>query len=189
MGRHRGKLRHLAGNSLLCIVLTLVFAVIPLGGAAGDSVSDKKAQAEQVKSQLQANQSELNRLTAALNQTESQLASVEASIDRNQAELEVAEAELARYQGILNERVRAMYMEGNSNALEVMLDSSSFDDFMNSYDYMRMIGDYDSDMVNSTRDLMGEIQDQTRRPGSIPGHSTRPRPLRRPPSAAPFRPS
>ena len=141
-------------------MLALVFAVIPLGGAAGDSVSDKKAQAEQVKSQLQANQSELNRLTAALSQTESQLASVEASIDRNQAELEVAEAELARYQGILNERVRAMYMEGNSSALEVMLGSSTFDDFINSYDYMRIIGDYDSDMVNSTRNLMGEIQDK-----------------------------
>ncbi len=163
MGGQRRELRHIAVHFFLCMVLTLVFAVIPLGGAVGDSVSDKKAQAEQVKSQLQANQSELNRLTAALNQTESQLASVETYIELNQAELEAAEAELARYQGILNDRVRAMYMEGNSNALEVMLDSSSFDDFMNSYDYMRMIGDYDTDMVSSTRDLMGEIQ--TKRAG------------------------
>ena len=141
-------------------LLVLALVAVPSGNAAGQSVDDKKAQAEQVKSQLSANQAELNRLTAALNQTESQLSVVNTSIERNQAELEVAESELARYQGILNERVKAMYMEGNSSTLEVLLDSASFDDFLNSYDYMRLIGSYDTDMVNSTRALMGQIQEK-----------------------------
>jgi peptidoglycan hydrolase CwlO-like protein len=157
MGRQRGKLKHLAATSLLCSILALMLVSIPLGTVYGDTLSDKQEQAKQAKAQLQANQAELNRLTAALNQTESQLASVEASIDRNQQELDVAEAELSRFKGILNQRVKAMYMEGNASSLEVMLDSTSFDEFLNSYDYMRMIGDYDTDMVQSTRNLMGEI--------------------------------
>lgn len=158
MGRPRGKQKHLTANSLLCTVLALMLVCIPLGTVYGDSLSDKQEQAKQVKAQLQANQAELNRLTSALSQTESQLASVEASIDRNQQELDASEAELARFKGILNQRVKAMYMEGNASSLEVILDSTSFDDFLNSYDYMRMIGDYDTDMVQATRNLMGEIK-------------------------------
>ena len=150
MGKYR--------NAFLCIVLALLLAALPFGAAYGDSVSDKQEQAKQAKAQLQANQSELNRLTTALSQTESQLSVVEANIDRNQAELEAAEAELARYQGILSQRVRAMYMEGNSSSLEVMLDSTSFDDFLNSYDYMRMIGDYDTEMIDATRSLTSQIR-------------------------------
>lgn len=158
MGRKRGKLKHLAANSLLCTMLALMLVSIPLGIVHGDTLSDKQEKAKQVKAQLQANQAELNRLTAALSQTESQLASVEASIDRNQQELEASEAELTRFKGILNQRVKAMYMEGNASSLEVILDSTSFNDFLNSYDYMRMIGDYDTDMVQATRNLMGEIK-------------------------------
>ena len=160
MGRNKGRLRRLTGNALLCAALALVLGTLPLSTAFGDTLSDKQEQAKQVKQQLQANQSELNRLTAALSQTESQLAAVEANIERNQAELETAQAELARYQGILNARVKAMYMEGNASSLEVMLDSSSFDDFLNSYDYMRMIGDYDTEMIDATRSLTAQIQEK-----------------------------
>ncbi len=152
MGRYR--------NALLCMFLACMLGILPLNLAYGDSLSDKQEKAKQVKAQLQANQSELNRLTTALSQTESQLSVVEVYIERNQAELEAAQAELARYQGILNQRVRAMYMEGNSSSLEVMLDSTSFDDFLNSYDYMRMIGDYDTEMIDATRSLTAQINDK-----------------------------
>jgi len=130
------------------------------GAALADSLSEKQEKAKQVKAQLQANQAELDRLTAALNQAQSQLALVETSIQRNQAELEAAEAELQGYKGILSRRVKAMYMEGNSTTLEVILDSASFDDFLNSYDFMRMIGNYDAGMVDEARRLINTIREK-----------------------------
>ncbi len=146
---------------LAAFLFSLTLLTLPLKEEArADSLSEKQERAKQVKAQLQANQAELDRLTAALNQTQSQLALVESSIARNQAELEAAEAQLDDYKGILSRRVKAMYMEGNSTTLEVILDTESFGDFLNSYDFMRMIGNYDAGMVEGARRLIGTIREK-----------------------------
>lgn len=147
----------------LLAVAVMALALLPVVRPAvvrADTLSEKQEKAKQVKAQLQANQAELDRLTAALNQTQSQLALVEASIERNQAELEEAEAKLDAYKGILSRRIKAMYMEGSSTTLEVILDTESFGDFLNSYDFMRMIGNYDADMVEGARELLSTIREK-----------------------------
>lgn len=130
-------------------------AVAPAGA---DSISEKKEQARAVESQLASLQSELNRLTAELSQTESRLYAVEVDIEKNQVELNAAEAELERWRGILAERCVAMYKEGNFSAMEVFLDCEDFETFLNSYDYMRRIGEHDTEAILATRNLMSEIQ-------------------------------
>ena len=120
-------------------------------------MSDKKDQARQVEQQLNSLQSELNRLTSELNQTQSRLATLQANIEANQAQLEAAEAEYNRWQGILSERVVAMYKEGNTSALDVLLECDDFETFVNSYDYMSRIGNHDAETILSTQNLMAEI--------------------------------
>ncbi len=159
-GRRAGGPGRRAAEVALCFLLASALVLLPPGAARGDSLSEKQERARQVKQELQANQAELDRLTVMLNQTASQLAALEADISRNQAELEAAQAELERYQGILSRRVKAMYMEGNSSSLEVMLDSASFGDFLNSYDYMRMIGGYDAGMIDATRSAAARIRER-----------------------------
>jgi murein DD-endopeptidase MepM/ murein hydrolase activator NlpD len=143
--------------TLLLVALSLLLwqAAIP---ASADSISEKKEQARAVESQLGSLQSELNRLTAELSQTESRLYAVEVDIEQNQVELNAAEAELQRWKGILSERCVAMYKEGNFSAMEVFLECEDFDTFLNSYDYMKRIGDHDAEAILATRNLMSEIQ-------------------------------
>ncbi len=140
------------------VLLISLFLIPSSGSTLGDTLSEKQEQAKRIKEQLQANQNELNRLTVALNQTQAQIASLQASIEKNQRELQVAEAELKRLQQILSNRIVAMYKEGNSTSLEVILECSSFDEFLNSYDYMRLIGEYDANMVSNARGLVSNIK-------------------------------
>ncbi|RJP30833.1 MAG: hypothetical protein C4536_09180 [Actinobacteria bacterium] len=144
------------------MILLLVVVVFLLGLSApptgADSISDKKEQARQVEQQLNSLQSELNRLTAELNTTESRLATVQANIEANQVQLQAAEAEYERWQGILSERLVAMYKQGNTSAIDVLLECDDFETFINSYDYMSRIGNHDTEIILSTQNLMAEIR-------------------------------
>lgn len=138
------------------VIVSLVFAAFtPMAGA--DEISSKKEQARQVEAQLNSLQSELNRLTSELNGTSSRIATLETSIERNQAELEAAEAEYSRWQGILSDRMVAMYKEGNVAAIDVLLECEDFDTFVNSYQYMARIGEHDAEIIGATQNLMTDI--------------------------------
>jgi murein DD-endopeptidase MepM/ murein hydrolase activator NlpD len=139
----------------IAVVFLMSLSAPPTGA---DSISDKKNQAKQVEQQLNSLQSELNRLTAELNNTESRLATVQANIEANQVQLQAAEAEYERWQGILSERVVAMYKQGNTSAIDVLLECDDFDTFVNSYDYMSRIGNHDAEAIQATQNLMAEIQ-------------------------------
>lgn len=139
----------------IAVVFLLGMSVPP---SRADSISDKKEQARQVEQQLNSLQSELNRLTAELNKTESRLTTIQANIEVNEAELQTAEAEYERWQGILSERVVAMYKQGNTSALDVLLECDDFETFINSYDYMSRIGNHDAEAILATQNLMAEIR-------------------------------
>lgn len=149
-----GICRRIAVFFLLPCLLLLAFP----SSSTADSISQKKEQARAAEQKLNSLQAELNRLTSELNQTQSKLASLEAKIQVNQRELEVAESEYRRWQGILSERVVAMYKEGNVAALDVLLECDDFDTFINSYDFMSRIGEHDTQAIDSTRSLMAEIR-------------------------------
>ncbi len=144
---------------LTLVVVTLALLALqsapPLGA---DSISEKKEQARRVEQQLNSLQAELNRLTSELSQTQSRLAAVEAKIESNGAQLQRAEAEYQRWQGILSDRVVAMYKEGNTTALDVLLECDDFETFVNSYSYMTRIGNHDAEAIQATRDLLAEIR-------------------------------
>lgn len=140
---------------LLITALVIVQSAPPLGA---DSISEKKEQARQVEQQLNSLQAELNRLTSELNRTQSRIATLQANIEANQAQLQAAEAEYGRWQGILSERMVAMYKEGNVSALDVLLECDDFETFVNSYDYMSRIGNHDAQAIVATQNLMAEIR-------------------------------
>lgn len=142
----------------LAVVITSLLIGVSAMPASADEISDKKQQAQAAEQQLNSLQSQLNRLTSELNQTESHLASLEDGIDRNQSQLQASQAEYQRWQGILSQRLVAMYKEGNSAAMEVLLDCEDFDTFINSYDYMTRIGNRDAETISTTKALMLEIK-------------------------------
>lgn len=143
---------------VLSVVIVSILVYLSAMPVWADEVSDKKDQARAAEQQLNSLQGQLNRLTSELNQTQSHLASLEDSIERNQAQLQATESECQRWQAILSQRLVAMYKEGNSTAMEVLLDCDDFDTFVNSYDYMSRIGNHDSETIATTKSLMEKIR-------------------------------
>lgn len=82
---------------------------------------------------------------------------MEAAIEKNQARLEQAGAQLEVDMQILNARLVNMYKNGESSAVEVMLESQSFEDFLYSRDFMTRIGSMDSANVGEVKALLAEI--------------------------------
>jgi murein DD-endopeptidase MepM/ murein hydrolase activator NlpD len=148
----------IAFNLCLAVIITSLLIGLSIAPALADEVSDKKQQAQAAEQQLNSLQGQLNRLTSELNQTQSHLASLQDSIERNQAQLQAEQAECDRWQAILSQRLVAMYKEGNSAAMEVLLDCEDFDTFINSYDYMARIGNRDAETIATTKDLMLQIK-------------------------------
>ncbi len=151
-----------AAKAFLRAVLFVAILALLLGQsslpASADSLSEKKEQARQVEQQLGSLQAELNRLTSELSQAESRIITLQANIEANEVQLQAAEAEYGRWQGILSERLVAMYKEGNVSALDVLLECDDFETFINSYDYMSRIGNHDAETILTTQNLMDEIR-------------------------------
>ena len=144
--------------------------------AAADDLEDRlaeirsqiaSAQAEQasameiitrVKNLLVGIQAELDAANAELARIRGEQAILADKIAKNQAELEEAIAALHRRQEILARRVRAIYMYGQLNYLEVIMGSKSFSDFANRLELLKRIIRADFNLILEIRQRQAEIE-------------------------------
>lgn len=75
------------------------------------------------------------------------IASTEQSLNVTAAELDEAEARVASREKLLESRVRLMYTDGAVSYLDVLLSSTSFSDFLDRADSLKMIVDQDQDLL------------------------------------------
>lgn len=108
---------------------------------------------EEVSTRLKGIQAELNAATARLREIQRQQAQINAQIEQTKRDIAKAESYLKSRQNILNRRVRAIYMHGQLNYLEVILGANSFSDFANRIELLKRI-------IRSDYNLILEIQKQ-----------------------------
>lgn len=102
---------------------------------------------------------EMNRINGVIDKINSEIAALEANIAKTQAELNIAEAKRQEQEEAMNERVRTMYMYGNSSMLEFLFTSSDFADFVTKVDMSRYIIESDKETLNAlaeTKKLIDE---------------------------------
>ncbi|MNO17563.1 Murein DD-endopeptidase MepM [compost metagenome] len=75
------------------------------------------------------------------------IASTEQSLNVTATELDEAEARVASREKLLESRVRLMYTDGAVSYLDVLLSSTSFSDFLDRADSLKMIVDQDQDLL------------------------------------------
>lgn len=75
------------------------------------------------------------------------IASTEESLTVTATELDEAEARIASREKLLESRVRLMYTDGAVSYLDVLLSSTSFSDFLDRADSLKMIVDQDQDLL------------------------------------------
>lgn len=108
---------------------------------------------EDVSAKLKQIQADLDAANARLQGIRNKQAEINAQIAQTQNEIVKMEAYLKTRQNVLNRRVRAIYMHGQLNYLEVILGANSFSDFANRVELLKRI-------IRSDYNLILEIQKQ-----------------------------
>lgn len=108
---------------------------------------------EDVSAKLKQIQADLDAANARLQGIRNKQAEINAQIVATQNEIIKMEAYLKTRQNVLNRRVRAIYMHGQLNYLEVILGANSFSDFANRVELLKRI-------IRSDYNLILEIQKQ-----------------------------
>lgn len=108
---------------------------------------------EDVSAKLKQIQADLDAANARLQSIQTKQAEINAQIAQTQNEIVKMEAYLKTRQNVLNRRVRAIYMHGQLNYLEVILGANSFSDFANRVELLKRV-------IRSDYNLILEIQKQ-----------------------------
>lgn len=108
---------------------------------------------EDVSAKLIQIQADLDAANARLQSIQTKQAEINAQIAQTQNEIVKMEAYLKTRQDVLNRRVRAIYMHGQLNYLEVILGANSFSDFANRVELLKRV-------IRSDYNLILEIQKQ-----------------------------
>ena len=108
---------------------------------------------EDVSAKLKQIQADLDAANARLQSIQTKQAEINAQIAQTQNEIVKMEADLKTRQDVLNRRVRAIYMHGQLNYLEVILGANSFSDFANRVELLKRV-------IRSDYNLILEIQKQ-----------------------------
>lgn len=148
-------------KALLGLLVITALMLPSLGYAPAQSVQDKKQQLEQIKNEVQAID---NRMEIVVEQYNSAVLRVEenqAAIRRNEAEIASMQAAIQERQAILGARLREMYMNGNTDVLEVLTDCKSVDDLISNVSLARRISDYDVGIIRSVSEARDDLSAAT----------------------------
>jgi len=132
-------------------------AFLPTSRPAAATLEEKEAEARRVQQELDALKQQSEELAKEYSILSSELESLRYSIAENRKRLEKAKAEYEQAKKTLGTRLRSMYMLGEVNMSEVLLESTSMDDLLNRFDYLRYISNQDLDIFKRAKALRAEI--------------------------------
>ncbi|MDR0356889.1 MAG: peptidoglycan DD-metalloendopeptidase family protein [Clostridiales Family XIII bacterium] len=169
-------------KKMICLSIVLIMSVVFANAMpiyAKDSLDDLKDAYEQAKAEKdqakvayekakkteQGIQARVRGLEASIKSTEAELAVLEKQIsdnneeiDRVAAEVEKLEQEVAEQDSDLNSRLRLMYMSGDMNIIEVLLNSENIIDFLDNLEMIKRIHEYDVQVLEELNAKLKEVE-------------------------------
>lgn len=152
-----------AGSAALSAVLAvgiMMPVAMPTEAYADPTSAEKQAEAQSVLASLNAMQAELdqasNNYYTALDEQEQ----AQQKMDEAQQRIDEANEQIAGLQERLGDRAKSMYRNGSASIIDVLLGSTSFTEFVNNWDLLDKMNQSDSELVNQTKDLRQQIEDE-----------------------------
>ena len=122
-----------------------------LGGALGSPLSQTQAQAAQTRAQIDALDAKLAKSVSDYDAAQANVAKLERAATANSAELDTLLARLATLQDRLNARADDMYRSGPYAFVEVLAGTTSFDQFVTTWDMLTELSREDAKMIDGVR--------------------------------------
>ena len=92
---------------------------------------------------------EVNRINGTLGAINAELSKIEEDIAKKQDELNIAEAKKQEQENAMTDRIRSMYMYGDSSMIEFIFSASDFSDLITKLDMSRYIMSADKDAMTA----------------------------------------
>ena len=131
--------------------------------ARADTSSDlagAEAELAEAQAQLDAIAADYEALSVAHAETLGRIDDLQADIDALQEDIDERQAELEEKQEVLASRVASVYKGGNVDLLNILLESSSFDELTSNIYYFERISESDAALIEDVRSAKEELEAQ-----------------------------
>lgn len=145
------------GKTVLAAVLASSLAATPVFAAPDTKdLENSKATAQ---SEVDSLQKELTDLLNKAGELEEQMITTGEKIMEAQDDLEKAEQKAEEQYESMKLRIRYMYENGQTDAIETLLSSTDFSDFVNKAEYIQNVHSYDRKELQDLKDTQQQISD------------------------------
>lgn len=151
------------GKSVLAGIVAATLAatlMVPSLAFAEPTSAEKQAEASTALASLNAMQEKLDLASANYGTALQEQQEAEQNRDAAQARIGEANEQIADLQDRLSGRARSMYRTGSSTVLDLLLGATTFDAFATNWDLLNTMNNNDADLVQQTKDLRAEVQEQ-----------------------------
>jgi len=148
-------------RTLLAVALSatlLPASVHAVPAATTPQIAAKQAEAAAAQDRMEELQAQLELRSEEYADATEDLQLTRGQIEKTRADLEVADRELAAGVEQLQTRAAGIYRTGNVGIIEVLLGTSSFQDFMSRMDLLRRVSRNDATLVSSVKDAREKVR-------------------------------
>lgn len=125
-----------------------------------DALSDAQAEYDAVQTQLDDIAAQYQELSQQQDQTLSDIEDVEGQITATEEQIAEKQAELEQQQEVLAARVSSSYKGGGTNALTLLLSSTSFDELLSNVYYIDKLNQSDREAIAEVTRIQQELEAQ-----------------------------
>lgn len=131
---------------------------------ANPSIDSKQAQAQAILAEIRQTDGKLEQAIESYNYANDQLGQIDADLSSNSHHLAVARKSLGAAQANVAERLRSLYVNGDTaGAVEVILGAESLDDLLNRLDMVERVSDQDAKVLQDVKAFRKEVEHRRER--------------------------
>lgn len=152
-------------KSMLSTLLILTLSMGMVMNVQAVTIDEAQKKADQLENQKSTAESEKNSLAEQLNSIAKEMEEIQDRIEKKLDEIRKAEDELvqakvnenAQYQS-MKKRIKFMYENGNTQMLEVLLESENIGDFLNKAEYAQSLSEYDRGQLTEFQEIVKQVE-------------------------------
>lgn len=138
----------------LCIIsVLLAFMSIPVSTAQAVTSKELFAEVDEIVARIDVLQTELNKVQADYDAAVSDHEAANKAMKEAQERIKEAEERITEVQERLADRAASMYKNGPASYFAVLFGTSTFEEFLNSWDMIEKISSRDAEMIQEVKDL------------------------------------
>lgn len=152
-------------RSIVSGVIVLTLSIGCVLNVHATTIEDAQKKADELQSQKNSTEAEKNSLVERLNGIVDEMTKAQEKLKAKETEIQSAEADLAnakvdennQYQD-MKKRIKYTYETGNTQLIEILIESENIGDFLNKAEYISQMSSYDRKMLREFQKVVEDVE-------------------------------